>query len=994
MGTGEQSRPPKPSKPASSSQVYHGPGAMPPPLFASTVASPTPHPYLWGSQHLLIPPYGMPVPYPGLYPPWGVYAHPNMTTTPNPIQINAELERKGPYGKDRASAKNSKATSGSLGKAKESLKATSGFGNDGASQSAESGTKGTSDASDENNDQKFWTFAGSKKGIFHQMLADGANAQSDNDGAIVEASVLGKHVSMSETNLNIGMDLWNASAGGAGVAKVRQNLYGASLAHMIGSKGIMPEQWIQIPNDNASVLKVVPQIDGNETVCDLELDDKEDNDLHYDQNVKEPKYGMRFSSEQELSLYYKQYAWQAGFGVIHKGIKKKLGGSAKFLTLACTRYGKTKTKASNIGKPNPTKKTGCKAKINAQLVDGAWFLTAVEVDHNHALCPFTMRKKFNSIVVEPEWHWHFSFIKEDDHSFIDNARHLRLGKGDVKVFWDYFTRMREMNEGFYAVMDWDDESRLRNLFWADARSRAAYEYFGDVIMVDMAYLTNRYGMPFVSFVGVNHHGQSILLGAGLLSSKDKETFVWLFETWLTCMNGRAPSAIITDQDRAMKSAISRVFPGARHRFCLWHIMRKLSKKLGSHAQYTCGLKNAIETCLYDSQTCADFDESWESLLESYNLQDNAWLRGLYSERTHWVPAYVKDTFWAGMSTTQQSESINAFFDSDVHSASTLKEFFDQFDNTLRRKVLNEREADFNSFKCIIPCISDYSIVKKFHDIYTKAKFKEFHEEFKCMMYCNCSLLKSEGAISTYEVSYRDCIKDVRFCVYFNEEEREVKCSCGLFAFRGILCSHALKALLMVRDATYFQSLPTKYILDRWRKDLKRTKYDDLSGNLDVQRFDNMLESFLKYASMTATSEDHCMDVMHYPYMLNVNSCGLRCEPNSPSHHIPSASSMCSEAVDGVVVKSNELISPLVVQKKGSLPSKIEVPIVEKVVKRLQAKTKQPSDNNAKHKRRKNQTCQATQKGEVNTSEALLPSVTDAKHGYIIGTQDNAITWGS
>ncbi|KAE7999757.1 hypothetical protein FH972_004158 [Carpinus fangiana] len=275
MGTGKQSRPPKTSKPVSSSQeiptapypdwssfmqAYHGHGAMPPPLFASPVASPTPHPYLWGSQHLLIPPYAMQVPYPGLYPPWGVYAHPNMTTTPNPIQINAELERKGPYGKDRASAKKSKASSGSLGKAIDSLKATSGFENDGASRSAESGTKGTSDASDENNDKKVWTFAGSKKGIFHQMLADGANAQSNNVGPIVEASILGKHVSMPETNLNIGMDLWNASVGGAGVAKVRQNPNGASLEHMIGSEDVMPEQWIQIPNDDASVLKVVPQI--------------------------------------------------------------------------------------------------------------------------------------------------------------------------------------------------------------------------------------------------------------------------------------------------------------------------------------------------------------------------------------------------------------------------------------------------------------------------------------------------------------------------------------------------------------------------------------------------------------------------------------------------------------------------------------------------------------------------------------------------------------
>ena len=60
-------------------------------------------------------------------------------------------------------------------------------------------------------------------------------------------------------------------------------------------------------------------------------------------------------------------------------------------------------------------------------------------------------------------------------------------------------------------MDINEEGRLRNVFWADARSRAAYEEFGDVVTFDTTYLTNKYDMPFAPFVGVNHHGQSILL---------------------------------------------------------------------------------------------------------------------------------------------------------------------------------------------------------------------------------------------------------------------------------------------------------------------------------------------------------------------------------------------------------------------------------------------------------------------------------------------------
>ncbi|XP_044499752.1 G-box-binding factor 1-like isoform X2 [Mangifera indica] len=259
MGTGEENTPAKPSKPASSTQeipatpaypdwsstmqAFYGAGATPPPFFASTVASPTPPPYLWGSQHPLMPPYGTPVPYPVIYPPGGVYAHPPMATTPSSAPTNVELEGKGPEGKDRTSTKKSKGTSG--GKVGDIAKAASGSGNDATSQSAESGSEGSSDASDENANQQ--EFAVGKKGSFDQMLAD-ANAQSST-GEAVQAPVAGKPVvSMPATNLNIGMDLWNVSPAAAGTAKMRPSGTPSTVvapAAMIGREGVMSDQWIQ-----------------------------------------------------------------------------------------------------------------------------------------------------------------------------------------------------------------------------------------------------------------------------------------------------------------------------------------------------------------------------------------------------------------------------------------------------------------------------------------------------------------------------------------------------------------------------------------------------------------------------------------------------------------------------------------------------------------------------------------------------------------------------
>ncbi|CAN4083239.1 unnamed protein product [Withania somnifera] len=246
---GEEGTPTKPSKPAStqetptapsyldwssSMQAYYSAGATPP-FFASPVASPAPHPYLWGGQHPLMPPYGTPVPYPALYPPAGVYAHPNMATIPNTSQANPESDGKGPEGKDQNSRKKLKAFSGA--KAGDNGKVTSGPGNDGTTQSDESRSEGTSDTNDENDNHEF---SANKKGSFDQMLADGASAQNNPATANYPTSIHGNPVTVPATNLNIGMDVWNASAAGPGAIKIQPN----ESVPVMGLERRMNDQWI------------------------------------------------------------------------------------------------------------------------------------------------------------------------------------------------------------------------------------------------------------------------------------------------------------------------------------------------------------------------------------------------------------------------------------------------------------------------------------------------------------------------------------------------------------------------------------------------------------------------------------------------------------------------------------------------------------------------------------------------------------------------------
>ncbi|XP_035540195.1 protein FAR1-RELATED SEQUENCE 4-like [Juglans regia] len=387
----------------------------------------------------------------------------------------------------------------------------------------------------------------------------------------------------------------------------------------------------------------------------------------------EPVSGMEFNSLEDLINYYKEYGKKRGFGVMTKMSERGEDETVRYVTLACARGGKVRNRTINVANPRPTGKTECKAKINALKVsDGKFRLTTVHNLHNHGFSPkksrffrcnqevsesvkrvldtndlagIRMNKSFGSLVVGAGGFENLPFLEKDCRNYIDKARHLRLGAGGAGAFRDYFLRMQYKNPGFFALMDLDDEGRLKNVFWADPRSRAAYQYFGDV-----------------------------------------------------CMDGIAPKAIITDQDRAMKNAIAIVFPESRHRFCLWHILKKVPEKLGCYGSYKCGMKTTLMKCVYDTQTPDEFEKCWDEMISTYSLHDNVWLQSLYTEREHWIPAFLKNT--------------------------NLKEFVDQYDNTLKKKIENENCADFQSFNITIPCILRSPIEKRYQQLYTNAKFRE------------------------------------------------------------------------------------------------------------------------------------------------------------------------------------------------------------------------------------------------------------------------------
>ena len=108
---------------------------------------------------------------------------------------------------------------------------------------------------------------------------------------------------------------------------------------------------------------------------------------------------------------------------------------------------------------------------------------------------------------------------------MEKVRHSHLREGYASAMHHYFLKMQAENYEFFFTMDFDDNGRLKNVFWADARSKATFKELGDVVTFDTTYMINKCEMPFDPFFGVNYHGQSTLLGCGLILKEDTNSFI-------------------------------------------------------------------------------------------------------------------------------------------------------------------------------------------------------------------------------------------------------------------------------------------------------------------------------------------------------------------------------------------------------------------------------------------------------------------------------------
>ena len=126
----------------------------------------------------------------------------------------------------------------------------------------------------------------------------------------------------------------------------------------------------------------------------------------------------------------------------------------------------------------------------------------------------------------------------------------------------------------------------------------------------------------------------------------------------------------------MNIAISRSFTKAKHRFCMWHIMKKLNDKVDMKALKDTEFLDKIHACVWSVESePSEFEESWKSIIQEFGLEKNDWLQTMFKMRELWIPTYFRDLFMARLlRTTSCSESENSFFNEFTGPILSLVEY--------------------------------------------------------------------------------------------------------------------------------------------------------------------------------------------------------------------------------------------------------------------------------------------------------------------------------
>ncbi|XP_073143038.1 protein FAR1-RELATED SEQUENCE 5-like isoform X2 [Henckelia pumila] len=435
-------------------------------------------------------------------------------------------------------------------------------------------------------------------------------------------------------------------------------------------------------------------------------------------------------------------------------------------------------------------RTGCKASLRVKLNnEGLYEVVSHVTTHNHAFTRIEWSHHHRSertvtdvkgkaiedmpssgMRATDSYRYTVHDAGEEENVGNTLKDHMNFIGGDAHTVIEMLQQEDAEENDFFFRVKLDGDGRLCNVFWRDSMMKEDYDIFGDVMVFDTTYRTNKYNLICSSFVGINNHGKNAMFGCAFLTDEKVESFQWLFEVFKKSMGGKCPISLFTDEDQAIANAIEKVFPETRHRLYLWHLHQNAEK---------------------------------------------------------WCTALSKDFFSPGILSSQRSESTNHSIGFSAKKNTSLADFYDIFKETVKYWRNKEQKDEFQCSRSIPESVLPLTgMLKHASEVYTLTLFRDFEAEFFKSISSSSILALVEDKTMVYNVSSHDNDR-LSHRVTFDCFSNLITCSCKKFEESGFLCFHCLRVLHINSIVT----IPEPYIKKRWTKFAKSEIWDKLNSTI-------------------------------------------------------------------------------------------------------------------------------------------------------------------
>ncbi|KAK9667245.1 hypothetical protein RND81_14G242600 [Saponaria officinalis] len=360
-----------------------------------------------------------------------------------------------------------------------------------------------------------------------------------------------------------------------------------------------------------------------------------------------PRIGMKFDTLEDGIEFYRIYAIACGFDIRKSTQKMFRDQTIRTKVLLCHRegFGESKKTMNMVSmEPNESSKKqdrvttirrfGCRAMIKLVFNSGKYVIDQFREGHNHPLV-LVKNREFQKLLRNLTLYHKKTIINNSkvnigasktyrickevangyenvgasllDFKNFQRQVKLFIGDADTQMFINNLEKLVERKKGFQFSYHVDECRNLCRVFWTDAHGKSAYSAFGDGVSFDPTYGTNRYCMVFTPFTGIDNHKKSKFMEA---------------------MRRKEPQIIITDQDPAIKNSVPVVFKTARHRFYMWHIMKKVPDKIDIITRKDTDFLSRLNGIVWNKELDpTEFDNKWNEKFENhYGTLIEFWLR--------------------------------------------------------------------------------------------------------------------------------------------------------------------------------------------------------------------------------------------------------------------------------------------------------------------------------------------------------------------------------